>query len=112
MLTMPEAAAGRNDLVKDVDVGSPHTPTVAAATRRLNPGQHASAAAVPDSRPIEAGEVFENPVTRERAVLIEAPWRNAEGRAVADMTALPGTRVVENICTHGYRSPLPSAKMS
>jgi mannose-6-phosphate isomerase-like protein (cupin superfamily) len=45
-------------------------------------------------RPIEAGEVFENPVTRERAALIEAPWWNAEGRAVADMTALPGARVV------------------
>lgn len=55
---------------------------------------HPDPGAVPDTRPIEPGEVFENPVTRERAVLIEAPWWNAEGRAVADMTALPGARVV------------------
>jgi quercetin dioxygenase-like cupin family protein len=50
--------------------------------------------AAPDTRPIEPGEVFENPVTRERAVLVEAPWWNDAGRAVADMTALPGARVV------------------
>ena len=55
---------------------------------------HPDPAAVPDTRPIEPGEIFENPVTRERAVLIEAPWWNEEHRAVADMTALPGARVV------------------
>jgi quercetin dioxygenase-like cupin family protein len=33
-------------------------------------------------------------VTLERAVLIEAPWWNDAGRAVADMTTLPGARVV------------------
>jgi mannose-6-phosphate isomerase-like protein (cupin superfamily) len=55
---------------------------------------HPDPAGVPDTRPIEPGEVFENPVTRERAVLIEAPWGNDDGRAVADMTALPGARVV------------------
>ena len=55
---------------------------------------HPDPGAVPDTRPIEPGEVFENPVTRERAVVIEAPWWNTEGRAVADMTALPGARVV------------------
>lgn len=48
----------------------------------------------PDLRPIEPGEVLENPVTRERAVILELPWQNAEGRAVAEMTALPGARVV------------------
>jgi mannose-6-phosphate isomerase-like protein (cupin superfamily) len=47
-----------------------------------------------DLRPIEPGEVLENPVTRERAVIIELPWQNADGRAVAEMTALPGARVV------------------
>jgi quercetin dioxygenase-like cupin family protein len=55
---------------------------------------HPDPSAAPDTRPIEPGEVFENPVTRERAVLVEAPWWNDAGRAVADMTALPGARVV------------------
>src|ERR1700722_904507 len=55
---------------------------------------HPDPAAPPDTRPIEPGAVFENPVTRERAILIEAPWWNDAGRVVADMTALPGARVV------------------
>lgn len=55
---------------------------------------HPDPAAAPDLRPIEPGEVWENPVTLERAVLLEAPWWNRAGRAVADMTALPGARVV------------------
>lgn len=55
---------------------------------------HPDLAAPPDLRPIEAGEVFENPVTRERAMIIELPWQNTEGRAVAELTALPGARVV------------------
>lgn len=48
----------------------------------------------PDTRPIVPGEIWENPVTRERAVLIEAPWSNPEGRAVAELTALVGARVI------------------
>lgn len=55
---------------------------------------HPDLSAPPDLRPIEPGEVFENPVTRERAVIIELPWQNIEGRAVAEMTALPGAHVV------------------
>jgi mannose-6-phosphate isomerase-like protein (cupin superfamily) len=55
---------------------------------------HPDPSAPPDLRPIEPGEVLENPVTRERAVIIELPWQNADGRAVAEMTALPGARVV------------------
>ena len=55
---------------------------------------HPDPGAVADTRPIESGEVWENPVTLERAVLVEAPWWNDAGRAVADMTALPGARVV------------------
>lgn len=55
---------------------------------------HPDPSAPPDLRPIELGEVLENPVTRERAVIIELPWQNAAGRAVAEMTALPGARVV------------------
>src|SRR5437763_16706842 len=55
---------------------------------------HPDPSAPADLRPIEHGEVLENPVTRERAVIIELPWQNASGRAVAEMTALPGARVV------------------
>jgi len=43
---------------------------------------------------IQPGEVWENPVTRERATLIELPWQNPEGRVVAELTALVGSRVV------------------
>ena len=46
-----------------------------------------------DTRPIEPGEVWNNPVTLERGVIVELPWSNDEGRAVADLTALPGARV-------------------
>ena len=54
---------------------------------------HPALAAAPDTRPIEPGEVWENPVTRERAVIVEVPWLNDEDRLVADLTALPGARV-------------------
>lgn len=36
---------------------------------------------------------MENPVTRERAVALELPWQNPQGRAVAELTARPGARV-------------------
>jgi quercetin dioxygenase-like cupin family protein len=55
---------------------------------------HPDPAAAPDIRPIEVGEVWENPVTLERAVIVELPWQNDESRVVADLTALPGARVV------------------
>jgi mannose-6-phosphate isomerase-like protein (cupin superfamily) len=55
---------------------------------------HPDPAASPDTRPIEIGEVWENPVTRERATIVELPWMNDEGRGVAELTALPGARVV------------------
>jgi quercetin dioxygenase-like cupin family protein len=55
---------------------------------------HPDPSASADRRPIEPGEVWENPVTGERAVVIDLPWQNPEGRAVAELTALPGARVV------------------
>ena len=55
---------------------------------------HPGLSSPPDLRPIEPGEVLENPVTRERAVIVELPWQNTEGRAVAELTALAGARVV------------------
>jgi quercetin dioxygenase-like cupin family protein len=48
----------------------------------------------PDRTPIEIGEVWENPVTRERATILERPWDNSAGRATAELTALVGARVV------------------
>ena len=54
---------------------------------------HPDPRASPDTRPIEPGEVWDNPVTLERGVLVELPWLNTEGRAVAELTALPGARV-------------------
>jgi mannose-6-phosphate isomerase-like protein (cupin superfamily) len=44
-------------------------------------------------RPIEPGELWENPVTGEIARILEAPWSNPDERAVAELTALPGARV-------------------
>src|SRR3954470_2394604 len=55
---------------------------------------HPDASAPADRRPIEPGEVWENPVTRERAVVLELPWQNREGRGVAELTTLPGARVM------------------
>ena len=50
---------------------------------------HPDRLAPPDTRPIELGEVWENPVTLERAVIVDLPWLNDEGRLVVDLTALP-----------------------
>src|SRR5450631_1912175 len=48
----------------------------------------------PDRTPIQIGEVWENPVTRERATILELPHKNPEGRATAELTALVGAQVV------------------
>jgi quercetin dioxygenase-like cupin family protein len=48
----------------------------------------------PDRTPIKVGEVWENPVTRERATIVERPWDNPAGRATAELTVLVGGRVV------------------
>jgi quercetin dioxygenase-like cupin family protein len=48
----------------------------------------------PDRSPIRVGEVWENPVTGERATIVERPWDNPAGRATAELTALVGARVV------------------
>src|SRR5215472_15064082 len=48
----------------------------------------------PDCTPIRVGEVWENPVTGERATILERPWDNPAGRATAELTALVGARVV------------------
>ncbi|HEX2502561.1 MAG TPA: cupin domain-containing protein [Miltoncostaeaceae bacterium] len=47
-----------------------------------------------DLRPIQVGEVWENPVTGERATILELPDENPEGRVAAELTALVGARVM------------------
>lgn len=60
----------------------------------ISPMSHPDQNAPPDLTPIRIGEVLENPVTRERATILELPWKNPERRAVAELTALVGARVV------------------
>jgi quercetin dioxygenase-like cupin family protein len=48
----------------------------------------------PNLTPIVVGEVWENPVTRERGKIVERPWDNPEGRATTELTALVGARVM------------------
>ena len=55
---------------------------------------HPNPQAPPDRRPIEIGEVWENPITRERVTILERPWDNEARRAAAELTALVGARVV------------------
>jgi mannose-6-phosphate isomerase-like protein (cupin superfamily) len=64
---------------------------------------HPDPSGEPDLRPLELGDVLENPVTRERAVIVELPWHNSAGRAVAEMTALVGARVVGEHLHPGLR---------
>ena len=47
----------------------------------------------PDRTPIKVGEVWENPVTGERATILELPWQNQVGRVTAELSALVGARV-------------------
>ena len=54
---------------------------------------HPDSDGLPDRTPIRVGEVWENPVTRERATILERPWDNPAGRGTAELTALVGARV-------------------
>jgi hypothetical protein len=47
----------------------------------------------PDLTPIRFGEVWENPVTGERATILELPFSNPERCATAELTAPFGTRL-------------------
>lgn len=54
---------------------------------------HPDANGEPNLAPIEVGEVWENPVTRERATVLELPWQSPNGRGTGVLTALAGARV-------------------
>jgi quercetin dioxygenase-like cupin family protein len=55
---------------------------------------HPDPRGLPDRTPIKIGEVWENPVTRERAKILERPWDNPAGRGTAELTALAGAKVM------------------
>jgi quercetin dioxygenase-like cupin family protein len=55
---------------------------------------HPDPQAPPDRTPIQIGEVWENLISRERATVLELPHQNPERRAVAELLALVGARVV------------------
>jgi quercetin dioxygenase-like cupin family protein len=55
---------------------------------------HPDPLGVPNYTPIEIGEVWENPISRERATILELPHQNPERRVVAELLALVGARVV------------------
>jgi quercetin dioxygenase-like cupin family protein len=48
----------------------------------------------PDQTPIQVGEVWENPMTREYARILELPYDNPERRVAAELIARAGARVV------------------
>src|SRR5262245_19435876 len=46
-----------------------------------------------DLTPIRVGDVMENPVTGDRATVLELPWTSPEGRVVAELVARAGARL-------------------
>jgi len=46
-----------------------------------------------DRTPLQVGELWENPITKERVTILERPWDNRERRASAELSALVGARV-------------------
>jgi len=46
------------------------------------------------SKTIKVGEVWENPVTGERSVILERPWDNPASRVTGEPTPLVGARVM------------------
>jgi quercetin dioxygenase-like cupin family protein len=63
---------------------------LATVTRTSHPDPNGP----PDLRPLQVGEIWENPVTNERATILELPYANPEGRVSAELTALVGARVM------------------
>src|SRR5215467_6223025 len=80
----------RNPEVTRLRKGCPPHIRYARLGRMSHPDLHGP----PDRTPIRVGEVWENPITGERATILERPWDNPAGRATAELTALVGARVV------------------
>ena len=64
------------------------------AMRDLGAMSHPDPNGPADRTPIETGEVWDNPVTGERATILERPWDNPAGRGTGELTALVGARVM------------------
>jgi hypothetical protein len=64
-----------------------------AFAQRANGMSHPDPYGPPDRTPIQIGEVWETPITGEYAKILELPYRNPEGRAVAELLARVGARV-------------------
>jgi hypothetical protein len=80
--------------VLKIKQGKETTETMAQKTTNTRHVSHPDPNGPADLTPIQVGEVWENPVTRERVTILELPFTNPAGRAVAELTALVGARVV------------------
>jgi quercetin dioxygenase-like cupin family protein len=61
---------------------------------RVTRTSHPDPNGAPDLRPLQVGEIWENPATNERATIVELPYSNPENRVTAELTALVGARVM------------------
>ena len=58
----------------------------------------------PDHTLIKTGEIWENPVNRERLTILERPWDNSEGRATFEMTVVNESRRCDFLYTFSSRN--------
>ena len=82
------------DTEDSLDLDAQRAGKSAVALARAGDVPYTDPNARPDRRPIKIGEVWENPVTREYAKLLELPWQNLQGRGVGELIALAGARVM------------------
>src|SRR5215831_13505605 len=66
----------------------------------------------PDRTPIRVGEVWENPVNRERITILERCWDNPEGRATAELTALVERELSANTAIRRWWRNSPCSRES
>ncbi len=85
-------------LIQDTEEGlkldAQRTSNSVGAFTRAGRMPHPNPNGPPDRRPINLGEVWENPVTGEYGKVLELPWQNQQGRLVAELKALAGARVM------------------
>ena len=67
---------------------------------------------LPNRTPIQIGEVLENPVTGERATMLELPHQNAERRLVAELLARAGAEVMGEHSIPTWSNDSPFWKVS
>src|SRR5262245_53968528 len=101
---------------------SPSVPTPAADPPQLRARvvlfSHPDPKGLPDRTPIQIGEVWENPMTGERATIVEPSQQNPERRAVANLLARVGAgvetmnRLLRQICLAGLLIALASTRVA